>query len=164
MSIDLRFDRPITVKELKEKTDIDIVYVDYNYPNFTIRSYEKKEETDDRVFLTDKYENDIWIMGEIFDESFYLLNLCAGSNGLYILDTLVKKLGVRIMLEEKCLEFDYSENKNEEMWERMFDESMQMLGYMKDGKIIVPNRSESEYLPYRKRNEIISYVDDDLPF
>jgi hypothetical protein len=138
MSLDLNFDKSISVDEIIKKTNLKVV------------------EENGVNFLEDEYGNVVYFKG-------YGVTLYGGPrNPKKILDELIKVFGVKFIDDEAIDMYDYEPEKYKDI--DLFIPTMLNYGYLLgfDGKIVVPKREESEYLPFRTKEK-----DDDgdgLPF
>lgn len=140
MSLDINFNKSISIEEIKEKTTLKVV------------------EKDGNNFLEDQYGNVV-----LFKD--YGITLYGGPrNPFKILDELVSAFGIMFIDDESIDKYDYEPEKYKDV--DLFTPTMIEYGYnVVDGVVTVPEREESEYLPYNK-NEVTDDTsgDSDLPF
>lgn len=138
MSLDINFNKPISIEEIKEKTTLKIV------------------EKDGSNFLEDQYGNIIF-----FKE--YGITLYGGvNNPMKIIDELIKVFDIKFIDDDSIDKYDYEPDKYKDI--DLFIPTMLNYGYLLgfDGKIIIPEREEAEYLPYNKNES--DKENKDFPF
>lgn len=138
MSLDINFNKSISSEEIKEKTTLKIV------------------KKDDSEFLEDEYGNVVFFKG-------YGITLYGGPrNPTKILDELVKAFDIKFIDDDSIDKYDYEPDKYKNI--DLFTPTMLSHGYLLgfDGKIVIPERDNRDYLPYNK--ETNSDEDNDLPF
>lgn len=140
MSLDINFDKSITLGDIESKTALKVV------------------EKNGNNFLEDEYGNVVSFKG-------YGITLYGGPrNPFKILDELVGAFGIMFIDDEAIDKYDYEPEKYKDV--DLFTPTMIEYGYtVVDGVVTVPEREESEYLPYNK-NEVADDIsgDSDLPF
>ncbi|MBP9758744.1 hypothetical protein KBD45_03540 [Candidatus Dojkabacteria bacterium] len=137
MSLDLEFNKSLSAKEIEEKTSL------------------KVEVHNGSEFLKDQYGN------IVFFKSYGITLYGGPRNPQKILDELIRAFDIMFIDDEAIDKLDYESEKYKA--EDLFLETMDKYGYVTDGKIIVPERDESEYLPY-KINWEAPGDDSELPF
>lgn len=138
MSLDINFNKSISIEEIKEKTTLKLV------------------EKDDSNFLEDQYGNVVFFKD-------YGITLYGGPrNPTKILDELISVFDIKFIDDESIDMYDYEPEKYKNI--DLFTPTMLKYGYLLgfDGKIIIPEREESDYLPYSEADEINE--NKDLPF
>jgi hypothetical protein len=141
MSLDLDFNKSLTKEEIEEKTSL------------------KVEIHNGGEFLTDEYGNTVFFKG-------YGITLYGPRNITKIMDELVRAFDLMFIDDDAIDKLDYEpENYDASV---LFWETMNKYGYVKDGKLTVPERDTSEYQRLNITNEEIddalSKEEDDLPF
>lgn len=139
MSLDINFNKSISTEEIKEKTTLKIV------------------EKDGSNFLEDQYGNVVYFKG-------YGITLYGGPrNPTKILDELIKVFDIKFIDDEAIDKYDYEPDKYKDI--DLFIPTMLSFGYLLgfDGKIIIPERDEYEYLPYKSEDDNDD-SNSDLPF
>lgn len=141
MSLDINFNKSISIEEVKEKTTLKVV------------------EKDGSNFLEDQYGNVIFFKG-------YGITLYGGPrNPTKIIDELIKVFDIKFIDDEAIDMYDYEPDKYKDI--DLFTPTMLKYGYLLgfDGKIVIPEREESDYLPYKDGSDTNkNNSEQDLPF
>ena len=140
MSLDINFNKSISTEEIKEKTTLKVV------------------ENDGSNFLEDQYGNVVF-----FKE--YGITIYGGPrNPTKILDELIKLFDIKFIDDEAIDMYNYEPGKYKDI--DLFTPTMIKYGYLLgfDGKIVIPEREESDYLPYKDDSKSKDGDDQDLPF
>jgi hypothetical protein len=138
MSLDINFNKSISTEEIKEKTTLKVV------------------EKDGSNFLEDQYGNVVFFKD-------YGITLYGGPrNPTKILDELIKVFDIKFIDDSAIDMYDYEPDKYENI--DLFIPTMLEYGYLLgfDGKIVIPEREESDYLPYKENSSTDN--NQDLPF
>ena len=137
MSLDLNFNKSIFIQEIVDKTSIKV---------------EKKNGSD---FLVDQYGNAVFFKG-------YGITVRSNSNPCKILDELIQVFDI-MFLDDDAEHKLHSEPENYKEKD-IYWETMDIYGYVTDGVIQVPEREESQYLPFPRIELPLSDDGDNLPF
>lgn len=138
MSLDINFNKSISKQEIEEKTSL------------------KVEEKDGSKFLVDQYGNVVFFKG-------YGITLYGGPrNPLKILDELIKTFDIMFIDDSAIDKLDYESDKYKP--EDLFWETMDEYGYVTDGKIVIPEREEKDYLPFATKESRRIEGEDELLF
>ncbi len=138
MSLDINFNKSISTEEIKEKTTLKVV------------------EKDGSNFLEDQYGNVVFFKD-------YGITLYGGPrNPTKILDELIKVFDIKFIDDSAIDKYDYEPDKYENI--DLFIPTMLEYGYLLnfDGKIVIPEREEADYLPYK--NDDKGTENNDFPF
>jgi len=138
MSLDINFDKSITLCDIESKTALKVV------------------EKNGNNFLEDEYGNVVSFKG-------YGITLYGGPrNPTKILDELISVFDIKFIDDGAIDMYDYEPEKYKNI--DLFIPTMLKYGYLLDfdGKIVIPEREESDYLPYSETNE--TDKNEDLPF
>lgn len=124
MSIDIEFNKSISVEEIKEKTNLKVV--------------------EDDCYLEDQYGNVVF-----FKE--YGITLYGPVNPTKILDELINTFSIKYILDESIDLYHHESDKYKNI--DLYTPTMLNHGYLLgfDGKIIIPEREESDYMPYKRK-------------
>lgn len=140
MSLDINFDKSIPLGKIESKTTLKVVKKDGNN------------------FLEDQYGNIVFFKD-------YGITLYGGPrNPFKILDELVNAFGIMFIDNDSIDKYYYEPEKYKDV--DLFTPTMIEYGYtVVNGTVTVPEREESEYLPYN-RTEVDDNDsgDSDLPF
>lgn len=138
MSLDFNFNKSLSAKEIEENTSLKVVL------NNSVE------------YLRDQYDNVVCFKG-------YGITLYgAPRNPWKIFDELIRAFDV-MFIDDSAMDKLYYEPEKYNA-EDLFLETMNKYGYVIDGKIIVPKRTEEDYLPYSPREDNGGEIDDELPF
>lgn len=138
MSLDLNFNKSLSAKEIEEKTSL------------------KVEVKDGSEFLVDTYGNVVFFKG-------YGITLYGGPrNPWKILDELIQAFDIMFIDDSAIDKLDYEPEKYKA--DDLFWETMNEYGYVQDGKVVVPEREEKDYLPYPERENKNGGDGEELPF
>jgi len=124
MSLDIFFNKTVSIKEIKEKTNLKII--------------EKKG----RTFLEDDYGNSI----SYYEEG---MTLYYPQNPNRILDELIKIFDIEYIDDDAFCNYIYEPEKYKDI--DLYIPTMLKYGYFLgvNGKIVIPKRTEKDYLPYK---------------
>lgn len=120
MSLDLDFNKSISVKDIEEKTSLKII------------------EKDGFQYIQDQYGNTIFFKG-------YGITLYGHKNPNKILDELITTFDIMFIDDDAIDKLHYESEKYNS--ENLFFETMKEYGYVTDGVIKVPQRNEIDYFP-----------------
>jgi hypothetical protein len=132
MSLDLNFNKSISKDEIEEKTSLKVI------------------TNGGSEFLEDQYGNVVFFKG-------YGITLYGLRNSTKILDELIRAFEIMFLDDNAMDKYHYESEKYKDV--DLWMETMDRYGYIIDGKVVIPERDESEYLPHSQ----IEFTDD-LPF
>jgi hypothetical protein len=135
MSLDFNFNKSLSTKEIEEKTSLKVI------------------ETDGLQDLVDTYGNTVFFKG-------YGITLYGLRNPTKILDELINAFGIMFIDDDAEDKLHYEPEKYKDR--DLYFETMETYGYVIDGVVKVPEREESEYLPYKREKR--SGDDEEFPF
>jgi len=125
MSLDINFNKTISPNDIDSKTTLKVVVKDGSN------------------FLEDEYGNVVLFKG-------YGITLYGEPrNPMKILDELVRAFDIMFINDESIDKYDYEPDKYKDV--DLFTPTMIYHGYIVvDGVVTVPERDESEYIPYKR--------------
>ena len=142
MSLDINFNKTITLSEIEDKTTLKVVEVSGN------------------LYLEDQYGNVVAAKGT----PLYGITLYGGPrNPIKILDELVNAFDIMFIDDESIDKYNYEPKKYDDV--DLYTSTMVEYGYLlkRGGGIVITERDENEYVPYDKK-VIIPKPESDLPF